>query len=77
MNTAEQLRAEGEAKGRAEGEAKGRAEGRAAVLLDLLTSKFGPLSPESQARVEGASLTELGQWARRVLTATNLEDVFR
>jgi hypothetical protein len=64
-----------EAKGRAEGEAKGKAEGRAEVVLKLLTLKFGPLAPETVARVRDASVEELDRIAERILFATALADV--
>jgi len=76
MTTAERFREEGRTQGRAEGEAKGRTEGRAALLLKMLNLKFGPLSAETRARVESASIDELEHWAERVLSATSLDAVF-
>ncbi len=69
-------RAEGEAQGEAKGEAKGRREGRLAILLELLTAKFGPLSAETVVRIETASLEQLHHWSLGLLTASRLEEVF-
>jgi len=70
--------AEGKARGRVEGEAKGRAEGRLdggiTILLDLLAAKFGPLPPETVARVEKASLEEVRLWVVQSVNATTLEE---
>jgi hypothetical protein len=63
------LRAEGEAKGRAEGEAKGRAE----VVLKLLALKFGPLDEATSASIGASSIDELDRIAERILTATSLD----
>jgi hypothetical protein len=71
MTTAEVLRAEGEARGRAEGEAHGRA----AMLVELLTLKFGPLRPAASQAVHAASLDQLHTWAARALTADTLDQV--
>jgi hypothetical protein len=71
MTTAEMLRAEGEARGRAEGEARGRA----AMLMELLTLKFGPLPPAASQAVHDASLDQLHTWAARALTADTLDQV--
>jgi predicted transposase YdaD len=80
MTLAEQLIAEGLAKGKAEGLAKGKAEGLAAgqisVLSKLLTLKFGELPPSYAARLAAASLAELDAWVERVLPAATLDDVF-
>jgi len=67
--------AEGEAKGRAEGEAKGRAEGQAALLLKLLSLRFGPASEATCACVATATPAQLETWAERVLTGKSLHDV--
>jgi hypothetical protein len=81
VTTAEMLRAEGEARGRAEGEARGRAEGeargRAGALVQLLTLRFGPLTPDALDAVRDASADKLETWTARVLTADTVEDVLR
>ncbi|MET9212134.1 MULTISPECIES: RpnC/YadD family protein [Actinomycetes] len=68
MTTAERLRAEGEARG----EARGRAE----ILVEQLIEKFGTVPAELSARVRTADLDRLRLWARRVLTADTLDEVF-
>lgn len=59
----------------AQGKLEGKLEGEAAVVLKLLTLKFGPLSESTDSRVRTATLEELDAFAERILTATTLEDV--
>jgi len=68
-----ELRQEGRQKGRQEG----RQEGEAAVLLRLLTRRFGPLGAAMTEQVRQASSTELEQWADNILDACTLDEVFR
>jgi hypothetical protein len=88
MTTAERLRAEGEARGKAigcaEGEARGKAIGRAEgeaigradILVQLLTLKFGALPTWVTETISAAGATQLRIWAKRVLTADHLDDIF-
>ncbi len=46
------------------------------LLLRLLAHRFGALSEDVQARVQGADTATLGQWADRSFTAESLDDVF-
>ncbi|MEM9463652.1 MAG: hypothetical protein AAGF11_56465, partial [Myxococcota bacterium] len=62
---------EGERKGLLEGERKGLLE----LLLELLEQRFGPLPPTTRAEIDAAASEQLRAWARRVLTANNLEEV--
>src|SRR5690606_1912344 len=62
--------------GREEGRAEGHAEGRAHFLLELLEERFGPLDPRTVALVRAADLDSLRLWARRILTAGSLDDIF-
>ncbi|MET8774317.1 Rpn family recombination-promoting nuclease/putative transposase [Nocardia sp. NPDC004654] len=64
VTTAERLRAEG------------RAEGRANALIDLLTSKFGPIPARIADTIHAADPTQVRTWTVRVLTATTLDEVF-
>ncbi|MEM9456853.1 MAG: Rpn family recombination-promoting nuclease/putative transposase [Myxococcota bacterium] len=70
---------EGERKGLLEGERKGLLEGKREMLLELLLEqleqRFGPLLPATRAQIDAAASEELRAWARRVLTADNLEEV--
>ncbi|HEX2678249.1 MAG TPA: DUF4351 domain-containing protein [Polyangiales bacterium] len=59
----------------AKGKAEGATEGRAAILLKLLTLKFGPLAPEVIERVRNASADTLDLWAERILSASALHEV--
>ncbi len=46
------------------------------VLEVILRSKFGALSPETEARLAAATEAELDLWTERILTATSLDVVF-
>lgn len=61
---------------RAEGKVEGRAEGKAEMLRHLLSLRFGPLSPEVEARLDQADPPRLESWAARLLTAGSLDEVF-
>lgn len=65
MTTAEMLRAEGEART------------RVSTLVELLTLKFGPLSPATLETIQAASTDQLKTWTTRVLTAPTLDEVLR
>lgn len=64
------------AEGMQQGMQLGRQEGEAAVLLRLLTRRFGPLGEETTQRVRRASPAELEQWADNILDARTLDEVF-
>ena len=66
---------EGLQEGRREGRQEGRQEGESAVLLRLLTIKFGPPAPNIRHRIETADTETLLRWAERILTATTLDQV--
>jgi hypothetical protein len=66
----------GEAEGEVKGKAEGRAEGKADILLDQARTKFGEVGVESEARIRGAADEQLTTWARRILTATSIDEVF-
>ncbi|GAB2646991.1 hypothetical protein [Nocardia goodfellowii] len=72
MTTADRLRAEGEARGELRGETKERI----AILMDLMTTKFGPLPAQVRNTIYTATADEQHLWARRLLTATSLDEVF-
>jgi len=76
---AEQLRREGEARGRQGGRQEGRQEGRLEGQRELLTkqirSRFGDLPERLLARVNAASPEQLEHWAERILTAGSIEEV--
>jgi len=62
-----------EEKGRKQGKKEGRLEGKRDALLQLLTSKFGPLPEKTVSRVRGIqSLKQLERHLDRVLVATSL-----
>jgi predicted transposase YdaD len=63
--------------GRLEGQEEGRQEGEARVVLRQLRFKFGPLEPAIEDLVRSADADRLLEWGERVLTAENLQDVFR
>jgi predicted transposase YdaD len=72
MTAAEELRAEGEAKGRARGHRQGRAE----VLEKLAMLKFGALSTEHALLIDTATEQQLDVCIERILTATTAAEVF-
>jgi hypothetical protein len=67
--------AQGVEKGREEGREKGRAEGRAALLTELLALRFGPLPEPAQKRLSSASIEQLDEMGRRLLSANTLNEV--
>jgi hypothetical protein len=54
--------------------AQGRAEGRAALIVKLLTARFGQLDEQARARIEQASIEELDAIGERLLAARTLKD---
>ena len=71
VTTADMLRAEGRSKGRSEG----LSEGQRAMLLKLLSQRFGALPDDAVARVNAAGQAELEAWFDRVLAARALAEV--
>ena len=61
--------------GRAEGLAKGRADGLREMLGRQLATKFGALTPEQQARLDGATVDELERFVDRVIPADSIAAV--
>ena len=59
MTTADQLIAQGEA--------RGIASGRAGLLMDMLTLKFGELDVEVRRRIERATAEQIGEWSARLV----------
>jgi predicted transposase/invertase (TIGR01784 family) len=60
----------------ADGEKKGRAEGRRELLEAQLREAFGPLPDDVRVRLAGASEVDLTRWAKRILKAKTLDEVF-
>jgi hypothetical protein len=54
--------------------AEGEIKGRAALILRLLTLRFGPLGSEVEARIQHASISELEAIGERLLNARTLQD---
>lgn len=69
-------RREGRLEGKAEGKLEGRLEGKLEALRELLTLKFGAISPDLAERLRVATEPQLDAALKRVLAATNLDDVF-
>ena len=55
---------------------QGLEQGERALLLRLLTRRFGPLDKQTESRLQQASGAELERWADNILDACTLEDVF-
>jgi hypothetical protein len=56
--------------------AEGLEQGHRTLLRDLLQQRFGELPADASARLDEADVDTLTLWARRVLTAGNLAEVF-
>jgi hypothetical protein len=65
------------AQGRAEGIEQGELHGRAALVVRLLTLRFGALTDAAQEHVRCASISELDAMGERLLTAQTLNEVLR
>ena len=59
-----------------QGRDEGLREGRVEVLEQLLTRRFGPLSPAVADRLHRGSAADLEAWAGSLLDARTLDDVF-
>ena len=64
------------ARGMQQGMQQGKLEGEAAVLSRQMAKRFGPLSPQIQAKLHNATLEQLDIWADRILDAPTLEALF-
>ena len=69
--------AEGRAEGQAEGLAQGTLNGQMRLLERLLTARFGPLDAATHDRLHNATLSELDEWAERLLHAPDLHSVLQ
>jgi predicted transposase YdaD len=65
------------AQGVTQGLTQGLTEGRQAVLIRLLSKRFGVLQPVVMQRLESASGEQLDAWAENLLDAQTLRDVFK
>jgi predicted transposase YdaD len=72
LTIADKLRAEG----REDGQRQGLIEGQRKLVLQLLARRFGVLPPEIEQRVAKAEMSELQDWAMRLLDARSLDEVF-
>ena len=66
----------GKAEGLREARAEGLREGKAELVLIMLEARFGPPSDATRARIASATSEQLLAWAKRILTAATLDDVF-
>ena len=64
-------------KGLQQGLEQGRKQGEAAMLLRLIGLKFGAPSEDVRERIEAADGDTLLDWSARILTAEQVDDVFR
>jgi hypothetical protein len=58
------------------GREEGREEERRRTIGRILTKRFGAVTGELQARIDGASLEVLERWTERAIDASTLDDVF-
>ncbi|MDP1572753.1 MAG: DUF4351 domain-containing protein [Pseudomonadota bacterium] len=63
--------------GMQQGKLEGKLEGETSLIERQITRRFGPPSPDTQARLKAATLEQIEQWAENILDATTLEDVFK
>jgi hypothetical protein len=54
--------------------ARGEARGRAALIVKLLTRRFGPLTAQVETRIAEASIAQLDEIGERLLTAQTLDE---
>jgi hypothetical protein len=59
-----------------QGEIQGEIRGEATMLLELLDHRFGPPDDVLVARIRAAKPPQLRLWAKRVLSAQRIEEVF-
>jgi hypothetical protein len=71
-----EIKAKAERNGERRGERRGRAQGMRAMLLEQLSTRFGELPAAATARVRDSNPDQLRLWAKRVLTAPTLGEVF-
>lgn len=77
MTIAQELERRGEKRGEIRGEKLGEKLGTAAVLKRLLENRFGPLPERYNTMIDAADSNTLLLWSENVLTAENLEEVFK
>ena len=76
QSTYDRITRESRAEGKAEGKAEGRAEGAATLLHQLLQRRFGAVPKATAARLAKASSADIDRWAKCVLDAATLAEVF-
>ena len=62
---------------KAEGRAEGLMQGKAETLLRLLERRFGAVPEDARTRILAAPVGDLDAWLDVILSASNLDDVFR
>ena len=55
---------------------EGRVEGSQRVVLSLIEERFGPLDESLRKTIEQASGDQILQWAKRLLSASSLDEIF-
>lgn len=76
LTVADKFRAEGRREAFREAFREGRSEERREIVRKLLAERFGTLPPDIEARLARADMGELNDWARRLLDARSLDEVF-
>jgi len=61
---------------REEGREEGLLKGQQEVVLSLIEERFGPLDDSLRQNVYKAGRDQVQRWAKRILSASSLEDVF-
>jgi len=60
-----------------EGREEGRKDDRRAVLIELLSQRFGDIPDAIRERIEQAEMDQLELWTKRVIPAATVADVFK
>ena len=55
---------------------EGREDGQKEIVLSLFEERFGPLEPAVRKMIEKASPEQVLRWAKRILSASSLDEVF-
>ncbi len=69
-------REQGRKQGLKKGLKKGRQEGFQRIVLSQIEERFGPVDDSLRRTVEQASGEQILRWAKRLLSASSLDEVF-
>ena len=67
---------EGRQQGIQEGLQQGMRQGQAELLIELITTRFGPIDFDTRLKLAAANPKQISAWARNFVDAQTLDDVF-